>query len=162
MKKPGDTWYFAYGSNLDIAQKKGRTGKIRRAEPCRLPGYRLAFNKRGSQGERFANIVPDASHEVWGVAYLCSPAALCTMDEYEGVTGGHYSRIPVRVFTKSGDALDAVTYVAGEDYVCGEGLPTSSYLQRIVHGARHHSLPEEYIRSLVAAARGQLTEDGAV
>ncbi len=38
MKKAGDSWYFAYGSNLDIDQKELRIGTIRHAEVCRLRG----------------------------------------------------------------------------------------------------------------------------
>jgi cation transport regulator ChaC len=154
LKRTDDTWYFAYGSNLNVDQKERRTGTIRHAKPCRLPGYRLAFNKRGSSGERFANIVPYADREVWGVAYLCSPAALQQMDCSEGVPGGHYVRVAIRVLTRANEALDAVTYIAGAEYHCEEGRPSDSYLQRILSGARQHALPEEYIQSIENLANG--------
>ena len=80
-----DQWYFAYGSNLDIDQKQARTKGIRQAVRCRLRGYRLACNKRGRNGDVYANIVPDAAAEVWGVIYLCCPDALLKMDRCEGV-----------------------------------------------------------------------------
>jgi gamma-glutamylcyclotransferase len=147
-----DSWYFAYGSNLDIDQKELRTGTIRHAEACCLPGYRFLFNKRGSNGQRFANIVPDRSADVWGVAYLCSPAAMREMDRFEGVAGGHYFRVPVRLLTRTGEPRDAVTYVAGAKYLCEEATPTEAYLQKILKGALHHGLPEEYIRFIEAAA----------
>ncbi len=87
--RPGDRWYFAYGSNLSRDQKQARTGPIRDARRCRLPGYRWVFNKRGSsKNPVFANIVQDAGHEVWGVAYLCGRSAFEKMDTYEGVGGG--------------------------------------------------------------------------
>ena len=95
MKTAGDSWYFAYGSNLDIDQKELRTGMSRHAEVCRLPGYRFVFNKRGSNGQRFANIVPDRSADVWGVAYLCNRADMEEMDKFEGVGAGHYVRMAV-------------------------------------------------------------------
>lgn len=153
MKKAGDSWYFAYGSNLHIDQKELRTGTIRHAEACRLPGYRFFFNKRGSDGQRFANMIPDRSSDVWGVAYRCNPAAMREMDRFEGVEGGHYLRISVRLLTRTGEPRDAVTYVAGANYLCEEAAPTKAYLQRILKGARHHGLPEEYIHSIEAAAR---------
>lgn len=131
MKRAGDTWYFAYGSNLHVDQKELRTGTIRRAEPARLPGYRLAFNKRGSGGRCLANICPDPEREVWGVAYLCSAAALREMDRFEGVAAGHYARSSVRVVVRSGELLDALTYVAGSKHLCAEGLPAADYLHRI-------------------------------
>ncbi len=153
MKKAGDSWYFAYGSNLDIDRKERRTGTIRQAEVCRLPGYRFLFNKRGSNGQRFANIVPDRSAEVWGAAYLCSPGAMEEMDRFEGVGAGHYGRMAVRLLTKTGEPRDAVTYVAGAKYLCKEATPTEAYLQKILKGALHHGLPEEYIRFIEAAAQ---------
>src|SRR5215203_2020492 len=101
-----DSGYFAYGSNLDIDQKELRTGTIRHAEACRLPGYRFLFNKRGSNGQCFANIVPDRSADVWGVAHLCSPVAMREMDRFEGVAGRHYFRVFVRLLTRTGEARD--------------------------------------------------------
>ncbi len=156
MKKAGDSWYFAYGSNLDIDQKELRTGTIRHAEVCRLPGYRFLFNKRGSNGQRFANIVPDPGAHVWGVAYLCSLAAVEEMDRFEGVGAGHYIRMPVRLLTRTDAPRDAVTYIAGAKYLCKEATPTEAYLQKILKGALHHGLPEEYIRFIEAAAQRSL------
>jgi gamma-glutamylcyclotransferase len=148
-----DRWYFAYGSNLAIDQKEGRTGKIREARHAWLPGHRIVFNKLGSDGTGKANITPDASRVVWGVAYLCSPKALTEMDAYEGVAGGHYHRKNVQVRCESGELLEAVTYVAGEQFVRSAIPPTSEYLHRIVSGARNHGLPEDYIKEVQQAAQ---------
>jgi AIG2 family protein len=143
-----DVWYFAYGSNLFIDQKECRTGTIRRAIPCRLPGYRFAFNKRGADGTAKANIIRDQSGEVWGVAYLCDPEAMRKMDANEGVDGGHYEHLTVEVTTREGETLRAVTYVAGSDYVVDGLSPSQGYRRKIVDGARHHGLPEDYVRCI--------------
>jgi gamma-glutamylcyclotransferase len=143
-----DQWYFAYGSNLLIDQKEQRTGRIRQSIRCRLPGFRLTFNKRGNGGQIYANIVSDDAAEVWGVAYLCNPQAMQAMDRYEGVADGHYERVPVTVVWDGGESIEAVTYVAGEDFVCEAGRPHSEYLRKIVSGAQHHALPEEYIAQI--------------
>lgn len=140
-----DQWYFAYGSNLFIEQKVDRTGPIRKAVRCRLPGFRFAFNKRGNGGQIYANIVPDKNAEVWGVVYLCNPTAIQKMDRREGVANGDYEQKLVTVEKDSGEKVEAITYIAGEDFVCKPGKPTSDYLLKIIAGARHHSLPEEYI-----------------
>ena len=83
-----DVWYFAYGSNLWIDQKETRTGAIRsgndRPRIARLANYRLAFNKRGSQGQVFANIVACPGDQVIGIAYRCKPSTIDTMSEWEG------------------------------------------------------------------------------
>jgi len=142
-----DTWYFAYGSNLSVDQKMSRTGAIREARRCRLPGYRFAFNKRMAAGEgMYANVVRDDAATVWGVAYLCDEEAVATLDRFEGVSLGHYRREQVQVVTDDGDVLEALTYVAGHRFVGEEGWPLPHYLRMIVDGARDHGLPEEYIR----------------
>ena len=143
-----DQWYFAYGSNLARDQKVKRTGKIREERRARLDGYRIAFNKRGTGGTGKANIVPDQTGTVWGVVYRCSPEALNEMDQYEGVSGGHYARKTVRVRVDSGDELEAVTYVAGRTFIDDSLTPSPEYLQTILRGAREHDLPDEYIRSV--------------
>jgi gamma-glutamylcyclotransferase (GGCT)/AIG2-like uncharacterized protein YtfP len=150
----GDTWYFAYGSNLSVDQKELRTGRIRRAVRCRLPGYRFAFNKKGSNGQVYANIVVDDSQEVWGVIYLCNRAAIDEMDRYEGVDGGHYERKVIQVINDAGEKVNAITYSAGARFVCEDGRPSSQYLQRIVSGAKHHGLPEDYICGIEELALG--------
>jgi gamma-glutamylcyclotransferase (GGCT)/AIG2-like uncharacterized protein YtfP len=152
-KMNGDQWYFAYGSNLLVDQKEKRTGRIRQAVRSRLKGYRFAFNKRGGSGQIYANIVPDDAAEVSGVVYLCNPEAIRRMDQYEGVASGHYERIQVVVEKDTGETAQAITYVAGEDFVCEPGKPTDEYLGKIVSGARHHALPEEYVKMIEALAK---------
>ena len=116
------TWYFAYGSNLLLDQKVSRTRTIRAARRCRLSGHRFAFNKRMRSGDGVcANIVPDEAGDapatVWGVAYLCDAAAIAALDDYEGVSTGHYRHAHVAVVTDEGDVLRALTYEAGERYI---------------------------------------------
>ncbi len=144
----GDCWYFAYGSNLFPKRKEERTEtKIRQARRCRLVGYRLAFNKRGSDGNVKANIVPDPQGEVWGVIYLCSPEAMEKLDGHEGAPS-HYRRVPVEVITDQGEKVQAVTYQATEAWQCEEGFPQREYAQLIVEGAQYHGLPADYIRQV--------------
>jgi gamma-glutamylcyclotransferase len=151
----GDCWYFAYGSNLDIDQKERRTGKIRETRRVRLEGYRIVFNKLGIDGTGKANIMPDKNKVVWGIVYLCSPAALKQMDDYEGVHGGDYYRKDVLVQCDSGKVIEAITYLAGEVCIQSDIAPSSDYLQRILSGARNHGLPEEYILEVEGIAKGE-------
>ena len=152
IPRPDDRWYFAYGSNLDIDQKSDRTGKIRCAIRACLHGFRFAFNKQGSNGNIYANIMPDQDGVVWGVAYLCCPEAINTMDEYEGVLGGHYEHETVTINKNDGIELAALTYVAGPEHICSHGRPKNAYLQKILNGARYHGLPTEYIDAIERAA----------
>ncbi len=149
----GDCWYFAYGSNLWIDQKETRTGPIRqgseRPRIARLADYRLAFNKRGSAGVVYANVVDSTGAEVFGVVYRCNPESMRQMDAKE--IG--YERRLVDVAADDGKVLKAVTYVAKPESVCCEGRPTKEYRDRILDGARQHGLPEDYIKSIEALAR---------
>jgi cation transport regulator ChaC len=148
QQRADDRWYFAYGSNLSVDQKELRTGRIRQAVRCRLPGYRFDFNKRGEHGQVYANIVVDGTSEVWGVAYLCSPAAMREMDKCEGVAAGHYERLPVEVILESGQRIEAIAYIAGAAFVCQPRAPSDDYLERIISGARHHGLPADYVERI--------------
>jgi hypothetical protein len=76
------------------------------------------------------------------------------MDDYEGVSGGHYLRKDVQVQCDSGELLAAVTYVAGEEYVRSHLSPAPGYLDRIVSGAYSHGLPEDYIQAIHRAGQG--------
>jgi gamma-glutamylcyclotransferase (GGCT)/AIG2-like uncharacterized protein YtfP len=145
---PSDQWYFAYGSNLLVAQIESRTGRIHRAIRSRLQGYCFRFNNRDENGEIYANIVPDPAAEVWGVVYLCDTEAIFKMDEFEGVADGCYRRIPVTVESDSGERIEATAYIAGEDFVGEPGKPSGEYLGRIISGARYHGIPEGYIEML--------------
>jgi gamma-glutamylcyclotransferase len=150
-----DRWYFAYGSNMSRNRKEERTGTIRDARRCQLLGYRFAFNKRNSKvpGTAFANIVIDDTSAVWGVAYLCNQDAFERLDQFEGVRSGHYQHLPVSVVLDSGDTLNAITYVAGDAYVCEDTFPMEVYLETILVGAREHKLPEEYVGRIEALGR---------
>jgi 5'-nucleotidase len=154
-----DLWYFAYGSNLSLERKVERTGAVRRARRCRLPQYRLTFNKRPQRGEgACASIVRDPSSLVWGVVYLCDQQTIDILDGHEGVEDGHYRRETVEVITDDDERLEAVTYVAGEDHLCDGDLPQPAYLKLLLDGATQHHLPEDYVRGIEALGRGEIVK----
>jgi gamma-glutamylcyclotransferase len=148
-----DIWYFAYGSNLSMDRKQQRTGSIRSARTACLKDYRFAFNKGGTGGEVYANIVPSPGDVVWGVVYLCDAQAMAILDDYEALETGDYWRQPVEVETTDGELLKAEAYIAGEGFVIADGRPGPWYLSLIISGARIHGLPEEYIRHIEELAR---------
>ncbi len=138
--------YFAYGSNLDSSRMEERLGRRPPARLARLRGWRLAFNKKDSPV--FANIVPAPGDEVWGIVWECTAKDLLRLDDFEGVSGGHYRRLPVEVETAGGRMLRAVTYVACEDRIVAETVPAEGYARHILRGAREHGLPADYIARL--------------
>lgn len=110
-----------------------------------MPGHRLAFTRYSRQRRGgSADVVVDASSEVWGVLYEIDDACLASMDKVEGVPTA-YRRERVAVFAAQGQRLEAITYMANRT---GEFLPSKAYLEVILRGARAHGLPAEYIRML--------------
>jgi len=79
------------------------------------------------------------------------------MDIFEGVSSGHYLRQTVEVVTRSGEAIEAVTYIAAPEHVCDEQAPSADYLERIVRGAREHGLPEKYVRWIESLGEEQMS-----
>jgi cation transport regulator ChaC len=143
-----DVWYFAYGSNLWIEQKELRTSAIRtgndRPRIARLADFRFAFNKRGSKGQVYANIMTCPGEHVIGVVYRCKPSTVETMSGFEG----GYERKTVVVVIDDNSSVEAITYVAMEKNVVDDTRPSDEYLTRIVNGAIQHGLPPEYIEKI--------------
>ena len=69
------------------------------------------------------------------------------LDRKEGVATGAYERKQVEILTPYDETVPAWTY----SVVHKEGpfAPTSKYMGLIISGARHWSLPEQYVDSLV-------------
>lgn len=157
---PNDLWYFAYGSNLDLARKQTRTGAIRESRLALLSGYRLAFNKKGSEDEVYANLLADPTEETLGVIYRCTPETLDTLDRFEGAFSGHYQRMEFQVRTLDGEILSAIAYVARAEVVISESKPSDEYFGYIMRGARDHRFPANTIRSLEIRAFRRTCEPG--
>ena len=142
-------WYFAYGSNMNRAQMRSRAKEILEEQPARLENYELVFNKKVRGGSATANIRPSPGKTVFGVLYKIPDAALRNLDRYQGAPE-HYRRIEVTATNRDGKKIAAQAYIATK---VEKGLrPAPHYLQTILDGAAEHSLPEEYIAEIKAAA----------
>lgn len=140
-------WYFAYGSNMNPARMRERVGDWHARMPGRLPGFRLAFDKRAAhpEGAGFANIAPEAGGVVEGVLYRLDEAALEKLDGYEGYPG-HYGREEMEVRCDDG-VVRAWVYVAMPART-EEGLrPTREYLEHLLAG--RNFLSDDYYRMLL-------------
>jgi gamma-glutamylcyclotransferase len=144
-------WYFAYGSNLCVEQMVRRTGPMgereERPQVARLPGYRLVFNMRGSDGQVYANVTQPGD-EVIGVLYRCGEAALARLDVYEE----GYDRRQVLVTLENGATREAMAYIARPECTTDEAAPSPEYLEIILRGAKRQGLPQEYIASIESQA----------
>eukprot|EP00759_Apiculatamorpha_spiralis_P037442 PhF_6_TR3728/c0_g1_i1/m.5349 len=148
-------WYFAYGSNMNVAQLLDRVGSY--VERCclRLDGYDLTFNKiaysksvqHGRRKIGYANLRLSSSsgNAVYGVGYKITFRQLLRMDLYE--VG--YDRKRVTAHTRDGTAtIDCFVYVAQHDAVDEyAGLkPTENYMKDLLGCAG--IVPEWYVEKL--------------
>ena len=129
-------WYFAYGSNMDVARMLTRNAPFTRRTKGRLGGHRLVFNKMSDSnpGFGFANIIPEQGYDVMGVLYEVNAAGLLQLDKYEGVRGGHYFRCQISVSMDDGTTVEATVYLAHPNKVEDGLLPTASYMDHLYRG----------------------------
>ena len=134
--------YFAYGSNMSVAQMARRCPAARPLGPARLEGWRFIINQRGT-----ASIVSDDNGRVEGVIWRCTPDCIATLDVYEGLAKRRYRKLHVSVH---GGVIDrAVMTYAGLHR--GEGRPIRAYLEgTILPAARRWELSHDYIDELAS------------
>lgn len=143
--EPKRLWYFAYGSNLDPRTFVGRRGmRPLAARTVRLSDYRLVFDLPVGSGERgVANLLPEPGTMVRGVAYQISDSQAQHLDRTEGVPKA-YRRIAIDlVADEASESFAAFTYLSKRRK--SGRKPSERYMGLLLHGARHHGLPEPYI-----------------
>lgn len=84
-REAGSHHYFAYGSNLAVAQMAQRCPESEFVGKATLPAYRWQINQRG-----VANVVESADHSVEGLLYLVTPMDKRALDRAEGISKAFY------------------------------------------------------------------------
>jgi len=130
--------YFAYGSNLCVAQMALRCPDAANPRPATLADHDWLINQRG-----VATVERLSGTHVHGVVWDVSDRDLATLDSAEGVPV-RYRRDRLTVHTGDGPA-DAWVYI---DHRVETGAPRPGYLERIIDGALHHGLPHRWIEFL--------------
>lgn len=145
--------YFAYGSNMDWQQMRGRCPSARFVGRAVLPDYRLAFTRRSdARGCGVADAVLEKGRCVWGVVYEISDLDVGGLDTPEGYRPGREMNSYWRrgcVVLLDGDEqqpLTVSTYFAEREP--DPPPPNQAYMDLLLSGARHWCLPDEYIKDL--------------
>ena len=150
MRRDSKKWYFAYGSNMDVAQMQERKVRFWASKKAFLKGYRLTFDTwSDSYGAGVADVVPSPGSVVEGVVYLVEEEVLKILDQYEGVHRDFYRRMKVTVEAEDGETLTATCYEAvhkSQDII----PPSPKYLAKLIRGAETHDLSPSYIEMLRA------------
>jgi gamma-glutamylcyclotransferase (GGCT)/AIG2-like uncharacterized protein YtfP len=137
--------YAAYGSNLDPQRMADRAPYSPVAGTGWLEGWRLTFGGEdlGWEGA-LSMVVEDAQSSVFVVLYDIHPLDEASLDAWEGIALGLWSKIRVRVQTLDGSVL-AWLYVL--DAYEG-GLPSPDYLAMIADAADAGGAPADYVARL--------------
>lgn len=136
--------YFAYGSNLNLLQMKGRCPEAQPIGRAVLPGHKLTF--RG-----VADVIPAGQgHSVPGAAWAITSKCLKALDLYEGYPN-FYDRKKEKITMEDGQVYDAIVY-----YMKGgkEHPPSPGYYHTIADGYGDFGIDREPLAVAAAEAAG--------
>jgi len=142
-RQQADILYFAYGSNLSIAQMKRRCPSSKFLRKAVLKGYRLSFYRYSSSWSGgVADVVKDHRENVWGLVYTLTRADLTKLDGYEGYPT-MYRRKLITVFGVNGQPTKNVWVY----YIVNKGsksAPSKQYIGIIKAAAHNYNFPRYY------------------
>lgn len=136
-------YYFAYGSNMLRKRLEERLGKVEDLGMVLLYDYKIAFNKKSSDGTGKTNIIPLSGQNVSGVAFSLTTDQLGILDKAEG----GYNRTTISAMLNN-VLTNMETYVAKETRIDNSLLPTKKYRQYLIDGALEHFFPQDYVEML--------------
>ena len=136
--------YLTYGSNLHPARLEARLGPVKCLGKVALPGWRLCFDKRGSDGSAKANLraAPGSQHQAWGAFFELDRSQYIALDQFEGAGRGYESFW--LDLTLDGREQAALTYLSPSHWNATGARPYDWYRDLVLAGARYHGFPEAY------------------
>lgn len=153
-ERRGSSLYFAYGSNLDVAQMAARCPGARLVGRAWLGGHRLAFTGASRLwGGGVATVVPAAGFEVPGVLYAVGPREVQALDAFEGHPW-FYRRSEFLVRSDRGASQAAVLYTLDAE-LHGFAAPSDPYVEVIGRGYEHHGFDPDVLVQAIALATSE-------
>ena len=140
--------YFGYGSNLLAARIERRLGPCERLGAAFVPGYALAFHKRGRDGSGKCDAVRTGGRDdrLWGALFRLTGEQLAELDRIEGPG---YDRITEDVVL--GRRTLAADLYVGKPGSRQSGLrPFEWYKGFVLAGAREARLPRSHVLAIEA------------
>lgn len=142
---PKTTLYFAYGSLLDPDHIAKVAPDARFLFTAHYPETKLGFVASGANGA-LPTLISDSGHTVWGGVFEIPS------DQVESLIAAEKSegRVPgfdQKAVDREGNKYDCLAFVSsGEPN--GDHRPSPEYLESMVRGARHWSLPAGWVMGL--------------
>jgi gamma-glutamylcyclotransferase (GGCT)/AIG2-like uncharacterized protein YtfP len=142
---PNTTLYFAYGSLLDPERISEVAPGSRFLFTAHYPETRLDFAHSPNDGA-VPTLTKESGHTVWGGVFEIPEddvKALTAAERAEGRKPG----FDLKAVDREGNKYDCLTFVAvgGPN---GEQRPDPEYLESMINGARHWSLPAGWVMGL--------------
>ncbi|MCH8971013.1 MAG: gamma-glutamylcyclotransferase [Acidobacteria bacterium] len=141
---PNPTLYFAYASFLD----PDRIGEVAPGAKflftAHYPETKLGFVHSGTN-RATATLTRDPAHTVWGGVFEIPDdqvEALVSAEAHEGRSPG----FDHKAVDREGNKYDCLAFVAAGSP--DDHLPTTEYLDSMIRGARHWSLPAGWVMGL--------------
>lgn len=141
---PNPTLYFAYASFLD----PDRIGEVAPGAKflftAHYPETKLGFVHSGTN-RATATLTRDPAHTVWGGVFEIPDdqvEALVSAEANEGRSPG----FDHKAVDREGNKYDCLAFVAAGSP--DDHLPTAEYLDSMIRGARHWSLPAGWVMGL--------------
>ena len=127
-------YYFAYASNMNRKQMLERCPDAKAKVVATLPNFKLVFTgySRLHKGA-VATIKGSKGDKIIGAVYEITESGLRKLDKYEGYPTD-YKHLNIMVFTDSGEAFEAITFIKASHEE--EGKPSPEYLATIQQGYR--------------------------
>lgn len=139
--------YIAYGSNLNKEQMQHRCPTAKPIAKAWLKDYQLVF--QGHPLNAHANVIPAEGQEVPVAIWKITGKDEASLDIYEGVRGGYYTKEYMEVDV-NGQKKEALIYImAPRPY----GIPADRYLQTIVEGYKDFHFPARILNEAVIHAQ---------
>jgi cation transport regulator ChaC len=141
MRERAMTYYFAYGSNLNMPQMRFRCPGATPKGKILLPKARLMFRGVADIEYHDTAVVPGA---IWKITDKDEEA----LDAYEGVrkSGGLYLKKYITISIDSGEPQKALVYVMNPVHRRSQyTMPHEHYFGSIDHGYANFKLDRKYL-----------------
>ena len=141
-------YYFAYGSNMDEEQMQYRCPDAVKVGHAMLPCFRCAIDSA-----RVATVINAPTASVEGILWEISPEDERSLDIYEGVRSGCYSKRYLSVCMKDGSLIEPLVYVSNRPEWDRPTGTASNYTRRILECAEENGFSDNYLARLAHYAR---------
>jgi hypothetical protein len=140
-----NTLFFAYDATLDPDRMAELAPGARFLFTAHYPETRLAFVMTES-GRALPTLNRDPGHTVWGGVFEIPGPQVVSLIQ-SGIEEGRIQGYDQRAVDREGNKYDCLTFVT-EGETNGEHHPSPEYLEAMIRGAKHWSLPAGWVLGL--------------